>query len=131
MDVSCGGVLFALPALMVCGLLRATDKYFSLPKGYYSLETIFLLLAFMALSRLKTMESLRYCAPGEWGKLLGLDRIPEVKTLREKIGHLSTQGDPQEWSKALCREWMESQPDSTQALYIDGHVRVYPVLSPD
>jgi len=30
---------------------------------------------------------LRYCAPGEWGKLLGLDRIPEVKTIREKIAN--------------------------------------------
>jgi transcription-repair coupling factor (superfamily II helicase) len=31
----------------------------------------------MALTRLKSIEALRYCAPGEWGKLLGLDRIPE------------------------------------------------------
>lgn len=42
----------------------------------------------MALARLKSIEALRYCAPGEWGKLLGLDRIPEVRTLRAKSKHL-------------------------------------------
>jgi len=41
----------------------------------------------MALTRFKAIESLRYCALGEWGKLLGLDRIPEARTLRSKSGH--------------------------------------------
>ena len=39
----------------------------------------------MALARIRSMEQLRYQAPGEWGKLLGLDRIPEVRTLRAKL----------------------------------------------
>jgi len=39
----------------------------------------------MALARMPSIESLRYKAPGEWGKLLGLDRIPEVRTLRLKM----------------------------------------------
>jgi hypothetical protein len=84
LDVPQGGVLFALPALLANGLLLHAEKYFALPKGYYRLDTLFLLLAFMALARLKTVEALRYEAPGEWGKLLGLDRIPEAKTLRKK-----------------------------------------------
>lgn len=76
LDVPNGGVLFALPALLAMGLLKYTEQFFKLPKGYYGLDSLFLLLAFMALTRLKSIESLRYCAPGEWGKLLGLDRIP-------------------------------------------------------
>ncbi len=72
LDVPNGGVLLALPALLVMGLLKYTERFFSLPKGYYGLDSLFLLLAFMALSRLQHIESLRYCAPGEWGKLLGL-----------------------------------------------------------
>ena len=88
-DVPWGGVLWALPALLSNGLLRHSRKYFHLPKGFYSVVNIFLLLAFMALARIKSAEGLRYCPPGEWGKLLGLDRIPEVRTLREKLGHLS------------------------------------------
>lgn len=125
LDVTQGGVLLALPALLVSGLLRHASRYFHLPSGYYGLETIFLLLAFMALARLKSIEVLRYCAPGEWGKLLGLDRIPEVRTLRAKLTHLSAQQQAFAWSAELCREWMGEQPDSASVLYVDGHVRVY------
>jgi hypothetical protein len=125
LDLANGGVLFAVPALLALGLLRHTREYFKLPQGYYSIESVFLILAFMALSRLKSVEALRYSAPGEWGKILGLDRIPEVRTLREKIRLLADQKKEQEWSAKLCQEWMESTPDDAGVLYIDGHVRVY------
>jgi hypothetical protein len=126
-DVSSGGVLCALPALLAFGLLRHTRENFSLPKGFYPIETIFLTLAFLALARVRSLESLRYEPPGEWGKLLGLDRVPEVKTLREKVSLLCTEaGRAQRWSSALAKEWMmASDSDISGALYIDGHVRVY------
>lgn len=119
------GVLFALPALLSLGLLHNTNKYFQLPKGYYGLASIFLLLAFMALARIKNVERLRYCAPGEWGKILGLDRIPEVRTLREKLKILSTEGECTQWGADLCDQWMAADLSSAAMLYIDGHVRVY------
>lgn len=125
LDVSCGGVLLALPAILAIGLLRNTEKHFSLPKGYYGLSSIFLLLSFLALSRVKTVEKLRYEAPGEWGKLLGLDRSPEARTLREKINFLAESGRPIPWSAELCREWMQESPLQAQVCYVDGHVRVY------
>lgn len=125
LDLPCGGVLLAIPALLNIGLLRHTDQYFQLPKGYYGLESIFLLLAFLALCRVKTIESLRSYAPGEWGKLLGLDRIPEVKTLREKIKQLSSGNQAAQWMSELSSDWMHSEPESAGFLYIDGHVRVY------
>ena len=102
-DVSNGGVLWALPSLLSNGLLRHTKDCFALPNGYYSAIHIFLLLAFMALSRIKSNEQLRYSPAGELGFLLGLDRIPEVRTLREKIKHLSTTGQVKEWSAALSK----------------------------
>jgi transposase len=125
LDVPNGGVLFALPALLATGLLKYTERYFQLPKGYYSLASLFVLWAFLALARIKTLEGVRYCAPGEWGKLLGLDRIPEVRTLRKKIQHLSQDRQPEQWSAPLCKEWMETLPEQAATLYIDGHVRVY------
>lgn len=124
-DIPCGGVLLALPVLLSCGLLSKVDQYFRLPKGYYSLQSIFLLLAFMALARIKTMEGLRYCAPGEWGKLLGIDRIPEVRTLREKLKLLSQDGAPEKWGSHLCQEWLAAEKETAGIFYIDGHVRVY------
>jgi len=125
LDVTGGGVLLALPALLAVGLLRHTDRHFALPRGYYSLYSIFLLLGFMALARIKSMEKLRYEAPGEWGKLLGLDRVPEVRTVRLKLKHLAEHGQPMPWSAALCKEWMNEAPEQAQVCYVDGHVRVY------
>jgi Transposase protein len=125
-DVPLGGVLCALPALLGFGLLRHTRENFTLPPGFYPIETIFLVVAFLALARIRSLEALRYQAPGEWGKLLGLDRVPEVKTLREKLGILCA--DPERaraWSSTLARDWMEATPESAGTLYIDGHVRVY------
>ena len=125
LDVPKGGVLLALPALLLSGLLRHSGKYFHLPSGFYGLKTIFLLLAFMALGRLKSVEALRYYAPGEWGKLLGLDRAPEVRTLRIKLKHLADQEQAFSWSSTLCKEWMHEAPEEAAVLYVDGHVRVY------
>lgn len=124
-DVKGGGVLFALPALLTNGLLKYSGKFFQLPKGFYSLYNIFLLLGFMALARVKNIERLRYQEPGEWGKILGLDRIPEVRTLREKINLLSNEESVSEWSGAIAKDWMDRDPEAAGVLYVDGHVRVY------
>jgi hypothetical protein len=125
LDVRFGGVLFALPALLINGLLRHSEKHFSLPNGFYGLSRIFILIAFMALCRIKSIEGLRRCPPGDLGKLLGLDRVPEVRTLREKLEHLCERGDVSEWSADLSRDWMAGNPDLAGYLYVDGHVRVY------
>jgi prepilin-type processing-associated H-X9-DG protein len=125
-DVPMGGVMCALPALLAWGLLRHTRKTFTLPPGFYPLESIFLLLAFLALAGLRSLEALRYQPPGELGKLLGLDRVPEVKTLRAKLALLcADQERLRQWSATLAQEWMSEQPESAGVLYVDGHVRVY------
>lgn len=125
LDVPNGGVLWALPALTANGLFRHMDKYFSLPNGFYSVIHIFLLLSYMALCRIKTIEKLRHEPAGEFGKLIGLDRIPEVKTLREKIGKLADTEKVGQWSGTLSKEWMEANPEAAGALYVDGHIRIY------
>jgi len=124
-DVPKAGVLLALPALLCCGLLAKSPAQFQLPQGYYGLSHIFLLVAFMARARIKTVEGLRYCAPGEWGKVLGLDRIPEARTLRAKLQWLGDEQRVAQWASDLCLDWMQSDPDSAGTLYVDGHVRVY------
>jgi len=124
-DVPDAGVLLAVPALLACGLLRDAHKFFALPRGYYGMASIFVLLALLALARVKSIEQLRYQAPGEWGKLLGLDRVPEVRTLRTKLALLTATDAPTQWSAALCAEWMQADPDNAGIFYVDGHVRVY------
>ena len=125
-DVAQGGVLLALPALLASGLLRYTPEFYQLPKGFYGIESIFLLLGLMALARIRSLEQLRYQAPGEWGKLLGLDRIPEVRTLRAKLKLLcQDMGLAMRWNAALAQEWIARQNATDLYFYCDGHVRVY------
>jgi hypothetical protein len=125
-DVPMGGVLCAIPALLSFGLLSHTRETFLLPKGFYPVETIFLVLALLALARVRSLESLRYQAPGEWGKLIGFDRIPEVKTMREKLDLLCEEpGRAQRWSSTLAKEWMSTSSEAAGTIYVDGHVRVY------
>jgi hypothetical protein len=125
-DVTRGGVLLALPALLASGLLRYTPEMYQLPNGFYGIDSIFLLLALMALGRIRSLEQLRYQAPGEWGKLLGLDRIPEVRTLREKLKLLCHDlGQALRWNAVLAKEWIAQQNATELFFYCDGHVRVY------
>jgi len=123
-DVSYGGVLCALPALAANGLF---DHLETLPvlSGYYMTLHVILVLAYMALCRIKMVEQLAFESPGELGKLLGLDRIPEVRCLRYKLSELSQHEAPQRWAAVLSQSWMEQQPELAGTLYVDGHVRVY------
>jgi hypothetical protein len=127
-DIPQGGVLLALPALLTVGLLRYSAQLYSLPAGFYGLTSVFLLLALLALARIPSLEQLRYQAAGEWGNLLGLDRVPEVRTLREKVKQLCAElGRAARWNTALAQEWITQQweQQSGLAFYVDGHVRVY------
>jgi hypothetical protein len=125
-DVAQGGVLLALPFLLAAGLLRHTPEFYQLPKGFYGMESIFLLLGLMALARIRSLEQLRYQMPGEWGKLLGLDRIPEVRTLRAKLKLLCQDlGRAVRWNTQLAQEWITRQNAAELYFYCDGHVRVY------
>lgn len=130
-DVPQAGVLCALPALLTEGLLRHTRTFYALAPGFYPLEAIFLYLALLALVRCRSLEQTRYQAPGEWGRMLGLDRLPEVKTLRTKIAALcATDGRAAQWQSCLAKEWIEAAVDPADAasvglFYVDGHVRVY------
>jgi len=125
-DIPRGGLLLAVPVLLAMGLLRHSLQMYALPRGYYGLSSILLLLAMMALGRLKSIEQLRYVAPGELGNLLGLDRIPEVRTLREKLQVLCAEkGRAAQWNAELAQAWMGLEAEAEPMFYVDGHVRVY------
>src|SRR5258705_9082098 len=127
-DIPQGGVLLALPALLAVGLLRHSAELYALPKGFYGLSSVFVLLALLALARIDSLEQLRYAAAGEWGNLLGLDRVPEVRTLREKLKLLCAEaGQAAGWNAALGQERIaqhHAEQTRAPAVYIDGHRRV-------
>jgi transposase len=125
LDVPKGGVLCALPSLLMNGLLEGAERSLSQIKGYYRCFHILILLAFMALCRIKTVEQLRGHSPGEFGKVMGLDRVPEVRCLRRKMDELSADNAGELWATHLARYWMKAEPEAVGTLYVDGHVRVY------
>jgi hypothetical protein len=124
-DVLMGGMLAGLPALCANGLLSGIGKFLSLPDGFYSCLHVLLTMGFMALGRIRRPEGLRHVPPGEFGKVIGLDRVPEVRTLREKIGKMASTGNPDAWMKELSKGWMNNDPEEAGYLYVDGHIRVY------
>ena len=118
-------MLCALPALAANGLFRHVHDCLAQLRGYYSTLHVIVLLAHMALCRIKTVEQRQYQPPGELGKLLGLDRVPEVRCLRRKLAALSLADGPKKWAGLLSRDWLEAAPELSGVLYVDGHVRLY------
>jgi transposase-like protein/xanthosine utilization system XapX-like protein len=121
-----GGALLALPALAAQGVLEAGKQtYGALKGGFYGLQATLLVLALMALLRIRTPEQLQGHPPGELGILLGLDRTPEVKTLRRKLCELAARRQSTEFSKILAERWVDEAKDAVGILYVDGHVWPY------
>ena len=121
------GVLLAVPLIVQSGVLQAAQRvYGDVGPAFYGLRTSLMTLLFMALLRIKNPESLKCHNPMELGWLLGLDRAPEMKTIRRKLLHL---GDVLESTEAFLRELVQRRVAARQQalgfLYVDGHVRVY------
>jgi len=120
------GVLLALPALEEQGLLEVgRDVYGTLRNGFFGLRSVLLTFAFMALLRIRAPEQLTEHAPGELGILLGLDRAPEVKTLRRKLSELGERKLAHTYAGKLTERWAKAEPRELAILYVDGHVRPY------
>ena len=123
-DLHQAGVLLSLPALLANGLLKYEDDFYP-DTGYYSVSSVFISLAYLALLRIKTLAQSSSIPSGELGKAMGLDRIPEVKTLRERIALFCQKADIDNWGRKLSKDWLESHPALSGILYIDGHVNIY------
>ena len=120
------GVLLALPALLEEGLIDVGTRVYShLRNGFFGLRAVLLTFAFMALRRIKTPEQLTEHAPGELGLVLGLDRAPEVKTLRRKLRELGERRLARTFMQRCTERWAQAAPRELALLYVDGHVRPY------
>jgi hypothetical protein len=124
-DLTNAGILMSLPSLLSNGLLRYSEDYEKVGSGYYSVESVFMSLAFLALLRVKTISQSAYMDSGELGRAMGLDRIPEVRTLRKRINLFSKVSEDIEWPMLLSRDWMQNFPELAGIAYIDGHINIY------
>ena len=119
------GVL-ALPCLVESGLLRIAHKpYGHIGPAFYGLRTTLLTLLLMALLRIQRPEHLKERDPAAFGRLLGLDRAPEVKTLRRQLTRLAARHQANELGAQLARLRVDQRGHLMGFLYVDGHVRAY------
>jgi hypothetical protein len=120
------GLLLALPALEATGLLGcARQVYGRLRDGYYGLAATLLTLVFLALAGEPRAEGATRVPPAALGRVLGLDRAPEVKTIRRKLGELAAAGKAADLIMALARRHAGTRPEALGFLYADGHARAY------
>jgi transposase-like protein len=120
------GLLLALPALEDTGLLAcARAVYGRMRNGFYGLQVMLILGVFTALLREPRAEGATRVSPAALGRLLGLDRAPEVKTIRRKLGELAAAGKAEQLQMAIARHHAAARPDQLGFMYIDGHTRAY------
>ncbi len=124
LDLTHGGVLLSLPALLSNGLLKYEQSFYP-DTGYYSIKEVFITLAFLSLLRVKTLAQSQNIPAGDLGKLIGIDRIPEVKTLRGRIEEFCQKADIETWGADLSNYWMSSYAELAGVLYVDGHTKIY------
>ena len=120
------GVLLALPCLVESGLFRIGRKlYGEIGPAFYGLRTTLLTLLLMALLRIKRPEHLKERDPAAFGRLLGLDRAPEVKTLRRRLTRLAAHHCAEQLGAELAHLRVDQRGHLMGFLYVDGHVRAY------
>jgi hypothetical protein len=120
------GLLLALPALEGTGLLNAArEVYGRLKGGFYGMGATLLTLVFLALAGEPRAEGATRVPPAALGRVLGLDRAPEVKTIRRKLAELAAADKAADLIMALARRHAAARPDALGFLHIDGHARVY------
>jgi hypothetical protein len=119
------GALLVLPALAATGLLDAfSEVYGAARAAFYSLRALVLTLVFTSLIGEPRAEGLRRLCPADIGRLIGLDRAPEVGTLRRRLEELAKLGRSAELLRSLARRHLQKTGDYG-TFYIDGHARAY------
>ena len=120
------GVLLAIPLFAASGVLDVFEKiYRSIGPAFYGLRSTVVCLFLMALLRIRRPENLKEVRPEDLGRIMGLDRMPEVKTLRRKLRRLAESGKGEELMRALAELRIEEDSERLGFLYVDGHVREY------
>jgi hypothetical protein len=120
------GLLLALPTLEATGLLEVAEAtYGRLRNGFYGLRSMLLTLVLLALLREPRAEGATRVVPADLGRILALDRAPEVSTIRRRLAELTEAGQAGELMAGLARRHVDTHPDVVGFVYIDGHVRAY------
>src|SRR5258707_1683904 len=83
------------------------------------------LRVFLALLREPRAEGATRVPAAALGRVLGLDRAPEVKTIRRKLAELAAAGKAGELIMALARHHARARPQALGFLHAHRHARAY------
>ncbi len=120
------GALLIVPALVATGLIEiAASVYGARKAAFYSLRSLCCSIVFACLLGEPRAEGLTRISPTDLGRLLGLDRGPEVRTIRRRIEELADMGRADQLLDQLARHHIKAHRDATGIFYVDGHVRAY------
>ena len=70
-------------------------------------------------------EGLTRIDPVDVGRLLGLDRAPELKTVRRRVGRLAGEHKADRLLGGLAERHAAAHDEAMGVLYVDGHVRAH------
>ncbi len=120
------GALIILPAVVATGLLGCSERVYSTGRAaFYGLRSLVLSVVFACLLGEPRAEGLTRVDPTDVGRLLGLDRAPEVKTMRRRMDELAQLGRADRFIDALARHHLDTHAETAGIFYVDGHVRAY------
>lgn len=125
------GLFLALPALEPTRLLPCAAKALSehLKPGFYTLETILLEALLRTLAGEPRTEGAACLDPEGFGRILGLDRAPEVKTLRRRHREIADTDKVGNLLETMAFERFQQTKGPVDGpvmvLYVDGHTRAY------
>src|SRR2546430_17112715 len=66
-------------------------------------------------------RSLKEYSPGELGRIVGLDRMPEVKILRRKLSQLAARKGSHALGQEIAQQRIREHGHVFGFLYVDGH----------
>ena len=124
------GMFFALPTLESTTLLSCASKVFTeLSHRVYGLNTLLLEGVLRTVVGEPLIEGASRMDPAAFGRILGMDRAPEAKTIRRQYKSLVATGKVPELMSLIAFERFQSQKTAEAGcvgiLYVDGHTRAY------
>ena len=121
------GVLLTVPLIVENKILESFQKVYGRIPGFFGLRNSVMSLLIMAFLRVKRLEQLKEKNPATLGALIGLDRLPETKTLRGKIKTMASGGKALELMRVLAHVRMKKHRSKNLLgfFYVDGHVKEY------
>ena len=124
--LDCAGAFLAVAVMAEDPYLRISQHFYRpFPAAFYGRRTMLITLMLMVLLRIKRPEQLRRHHVLMLGRVLGLDRTPEVKTVRRNLRHFEKQGGASDLMGQIAKARVAEYKGEVRIIDVDGHMAAY------